>query len=179
MAEPHEVLAKLSPDEAAQALRRCCGSERWVVGMLERLPFDSTAALFAAADAVWARLGSEDHLEAFSHHPRIGADLPSGGPVDPSDLESARLRATAAWARAEQAGAVAADPETRQELRAGNLAYTERFGFAFIVCATGKSAAEMVALLHERLHNAPETERLVAAREQARITHLRLEKLAT
>jgi 2-oxo-4-hydroxy-4-carboxy-5-ureidoimidazoline decarboxylase len=179
MAEPHEALAALSPDAAARALHRCCGSARWVQGMLARLPFHSTAALQAAADDVWAHLGREDQLEAFSHHPRIGAALPAGGRGDPEDPEAARLGATAAWARDEQAGAAAADAGTRERLRAGNLAYTERFGFAFIVCATGKSAGEMLALLEERLRNEPDSERLIAAREQARITHLRLDKLAT
>ena len=95
MAEPHEVLAALPRDEAAQALHRCCGSRRWVQAMLARLPFSSTPALLAAADEVWARLATDDQLEAFSHHPRIGADLPSERGVGREEPEAARFRETA------------------------------------------------------------------------------------
>jgi hypothetical protein len=193
MPEAHAVLAAMNDAEAARALARCCGARRWVEGMRARAPFASTAALLTAADAVWESLDVADHLEAFAHHPRIGADLPTvepgpgpaplaagGAPsAEPSGTSAPDLRATAAWAREEQAGAVHADAETRQRLRAGNQAYAQAFGFTFIVCATGKSAREMLDLLEQRLHNSPEVERRIAAREQAKITRLRLEKLAT
>jgi len=212
MPEPHEVLAAMTRAEAARALGRCCGAGRWVEGMLARAPFASTAALLAAADQIWDGLTAEDHLEAFAHHPRIGADLPparlgadlpparlgadlppdrplpaTGDPVvGPGGTAGGRaaaagpdLGATAAWARAEQAGAIEADADTRDRLRRGNLAYDARFGYTFIVCATGKSAGDMLALLEARLRNAPDTELRVAAREQAQITRLRLLKLAT
>jgi 2-oxo-4-hydroxy-4-carboxy-5-ureidoimidazoline decarboxylase len=195
MPEAHAVLAAMSDGEAARALARCCGARRWVEGMQARAPFATTAALLDAADAVWGSLDVADHLEAFSHHPLIGADLPGDEPGPPPvaagagrpaehSAEQSRssapdLRATAAWAREEQAGAVHADAETRRRLRAGNQAYARTFGFTFIVCATGKSAREMLELLEARLHNSPETERRIAAREQAKITRLRLEKLAT
>lgn len=172
MAEPHEVLAGLPEGEATTALLRCCGAPRWVEGMRARLPFVSTPALLAAADEVWRGLGREDYLEAFSHHPRIGADLRQADAAAP-------FATTAAWARDEQAGAARADHDTREQLRLGNLAYAERFGFTFIVCATGKSAGDMLALLRTRLANQPDAEIQVAAREQARITRLRLEKLGT
>jgi 2-oxo-4-hydroxy-4-carboxy-5-ureidoimidazoline decarboxylase len=181
MPEAHAVLAALGDAEAARALARCCGARRWVEGMRARAPFATTAALLAAADAVWESLDVADHLEAFAHHPRIGADLPAGAeqPAEQPKSSAPDLRATAAWAREEQAGAVHADAETRQRLRTGNQAYAQAFGFTFIVCATGKSAREMLDLLEARLHNSPEIERRIAAREQAKITRLRLEKLAT
>jgi 2-oxo-4-hydroxy-4-carboxy-5-ureidoimidazoline decarboxylase len=166
--------------EAERALARCCGARRWVEGMRSRAPFATTAALLDAADAVWESLDVADHLEAFAHHPRIGAELPADERADePAKSSAPDLRATAAWAREEQAGAVQADAETRQRLRAGNQAYAQAFGFTFIVCATGRSAREMLDLLEARLHNSPELERRIAAREQAKITRLRLEKLAT
>ena len=195
MPEAHAVLAAMSDAEAARALARCCGARRWVEGMQARAPFATTAALLTAADTVWESLDVADHLEAFAHHPRIGAELPVGEPgpaplaaggapsADPSagqpGSSAPDLRETATWAREEQAGAVHADAETRQRLRAGNQAYAQAFGFTFIVCATGRSAREMLDLLEARLHNSPEVERRIAAREQAKITRLRLENLAT
>ena len=168
MAEPHEVLNGLPADEARAALARCCGAARWVNGMMKRRPFASSGDLHAAADEIFATLGEDDLREAFAHHPRIGANV---------DELRARFAATSAWAGAEQAGAVGADEAVLEALRAGNLAYEQRFGFLFIVCATGKSAAEMLALLRARLSNRPEVELPLAAAEQAKITHLRLEKL--
>jgi len=131
--------------------------------MLARRPFASTAALHADAEAAWAALGREDTLEAFEHHPRIGAR--AGAPkVD-------------AWASAEQARVNDADGGTRAALADANERYLARFGYIFIVCATGKSASEMLALLEARLGNDPAHELAIAAGEQARITRLRLEKL--
>lgn len=155
-----------SPD--AFALQRCCGAKRWVEGMLARRPFDSLAAIHAAADEVWATMTRDDYLEAFAHHPRIGENL--------AELKQ-KFGSTAHLASAEQAGAESANEETLLALRDGNAAYHARFGHSFIVCATGKSAPEMLALLQARLSNEPEAELAIAAAEQAKITHLRLEKL--
>ncbi|HVJ19572.1 MAG TPA: 2-oxo-4-hydroxy-4-carboxy-5-ureidoimidazoline decarboxylase [Polyangiaceae bacterium] len=155
--------------EAEAALFRCCGSSRWVSSMLARRPFATREALLAAADEIWAGLGRADFLEAFSHHPAIGADI--------AELRK-RFAATSAWSSEEQAGAAEADEATLAALRAGNLSYAARFGYIFIVCASGKSAREMLALLEQRLQNAPQIELGVAAAEQAKITKLRLEKLA-
>ncbi|HEX2569096.1 MAG TPA: 2-oxo-4-hydroxy-4-carboxy-5-ureidoimidazoline decarboxylase [Polyangia bacterium] len=162
-----EALNRL-PDEAARTeLERCCGARRWIAGMLAQRPFPDRATLLEAARDVWRGLGPEDWREAFTHHPRIG------------DIEGLRKRfaTTAAWASAEQAGASSASEEVLRSLAEGNRRYEERFGHIFIVCATGKSAAEMNALLYERLGNDPETELRIAAGEQAKITQLRLEKL--
>ena len=136
--------------------------------MLERLPFASHTAMYAAAVEIWAQLGPDDYREAFSHHPEIGASL---------DELRKKFAKTAGLSRAEQSGALGASETTLQALRDGNRAYRERFGFSFIVCATGKSAQEMLSLLRARLKHAPDLELDIAATEQAKITHLRLEKL--
>jgi 2-oxo-4-hydroxy-4-carboxy-5-ureidoimidazoline decarboxylase len=168
MADPHEVLNALSPSAARAALTRCCGAQRWVDGMLARRPFASTAQLLAAADAVSATLTRADQLEAFAHHPQIGADL--------AELQR-KFASTAGMSADEQAGARGADQRTLEALRDQNRAYLSRFGYIFIVCASGKSAAEMLALLERRLGNEPDLELRIAAGEQAKITKLRLEKL--
>jgi 2-oxo-4-hydroxy-4-carboxy-5-ureidoimidazoline decarboxylase len=161
--EPHALLNALSTADARAALTRCCGSTRWVASMLARRPWASSSALHADAEATWGSLGRDDVLEAFAHHPRIGARAESTDD---------------AWARQEQARVGDADGETRRSLVEANERYLRRFGYIFIVCATGKSAAEMLGLLEARLGNDPERELAIAAREQARITRLRLEKLA-
>ena len=166
--EPHQVLNGLPAEDARAALARCCGASAWITAMLARRPFASSAALHAAADEIWARLGRSDILEAFAHHPQIGANL---------DELRARFAATSAWATQEQGGVALAHESVLSALRAGNLAYQQRFGYIFIVCASGKSAAEMLALLQARLPNPPERELGLAAAEQAKITHLRLDKL--
>jgi 2-oxo-4-hydroxy-4-carboxy-5-ureidoimidazoline decarboxylase len=162
MAEPHDVLNALAPEEARAALTRCCGSTRWVEGMLARRPFASTAELRADADELWWSLGPEDFLEAFAAHPRIGVRT-----------------TTDAWARQEQSSVGAAGAELRAALAEANDRYLRRFGHIFIVYATGKTAAEMLGLLEARMPNDPDHELSIAAGEQAKITQLRLEKLAS
>jgi len=168
-AEPHAVLNALSIEDARAALLRCCGATRWAGWLLTQRPFASSEALFKAAAGVWTQMEKADMLEAFAHHPEIG-----------SNLEALRQRfaATAAWASAEQAGVAGADDDTLEALRDGNVRYRETFGYVFLVCASGKTAAEMLALLRARLPNDPDTELRVAAAEQAKITRLRLEKLS-
>lgn len=136
--------------------------------MLAARPFPGDEAVFDASELLFRTLGRDDYLEAFAHHPRIGADL---------DALRARFAATAAWSQAEQAGAATADGETLRALQAANVAYEAQFGYLFIVCATGKSATEMLSLLEARRHNAPDVELAVAAGEQAKITRLRLARL--
>ncbi len=132
--------------------------------MLARRPFGSLEALRAAAREEWFALTPSDWREAFSHHPRIG------------DRESLRQRfaATRQLSENEQAGVRDAPDEVLEALAEGNLAYERRFGYIFIVCATGRTAEEMLALLRARLDNDPDQEILIAAEEQARITELRL-----
>jgi OHCU decarboxylase len=150
----------LMPDAARDAFTRCCGSRRWVGGMLVRRPFTSADDLFAAADAIWAGLERADYLEAFSHHPAIGASGARG------------------FSAHEQAQVAQASAATLQDLETLNRRYRERFGFVFLVCATGKSADEMLALLRARIDNPADVELQIAAGEQAKITRLRLETLA-
>jgi 2-oxo-4-hydroxy-4-carboxy-5-ureidoimidazoline decarboxylase len=161
-------LNALPPSEARAVLERCCGAERWVEGMLQRRPFASPAALLEQAHAVWRELPAPDFLEAFSHHPEIGANL---------DELRRKFAATAELSLTEQAGAAHASEATLSALGRQNQAYRARFGYSFIVCASGKTASEMLELLQGRLGNAPEVELGIAAAEQAKITRLRLEKL--
>jgi len=168
MPEPHAVLNALAEPAAAEALWQCCGSERWVAALLAARPYASTYALHDHAERIWQSLGEGDYLEAFAHHPQIGEDLAA--------LRQ-RFASTHALAAGEQAGVQGADEATLLALREGNRAYRERFGFIFIVYATGKSAAEMLKLLQERIVNEPAAEILLAAVEQAKITRLRLDKL--
>jgi allantoicase len=163
-----DYLNGLGDAEAIDAFTRCCGARRFAEAMTGQRPFASRAALFGEAEAQWWRLSPADWLEAFTHHPKIGGDV---------EALRAKFGATAAWSEGEQAGATGADEATLEALAHGNTAYLERFGFIFIVCASGKSAAEMLALLDDRLPNDPAQEIFTAAGEQAKITALRLEKL--
>jgi 2-oxo-4-hydroxy-4-carboxy-5-ureidoimidazoline decarboxylase len=161
-------LGAMTEGEAREALTRCCGATRWVEGMLKRRPFASDAALTQAAAQEWARMTRGDILEAFAQHPRIGERL---------DFLRQQLASTADWSAGEQSAVGRASESTLTALHDRNLRYEEKFGHIFIVCASGKSAAEMLALLEARLGNDPEAELAIAAAEQAKITKLRLEKL--
>jgi OHCU decarboxylase len=156
-----------SSDRASQLLGDCCGSSQWVRGMVSRRPFGSVERAIAAADAVWQSLGPDDWKEAFSHHPRIGEHRTAA-------RQSER---GASWAAGEQSGMGAAADATREALAVANREYEQRFGHIYIVCASGKTAEEMLADAGARLRNDPETELRVAAEEQRKITRLRLEKL--
>jgi 2-oxo-4-hydroxy-4-carboxy-5-ureidoimidazoline decarboxylase len=162
-----ERLNLLSENEAREALMRCCGSSHWTEKMLRQRPFSSEDKLFSAAQAAWGEVTPKDWLEAFTHHPRIG------------DVESLRKKfgSTAQWASQEQKGVQGASEAVLQALAAGNQEYEKKFGFIFLVCATGKTADEMLELLKKRMHNDTETELRVAAAEQDKITRIRLEKL--
>lgn len=164
-----DELNNLPESDAIDAFTRCCGSHRWVNKMVHRRPYRDREDLLAAADEVWERLAREDYLEAFSHHPKIG------------DVDSLRKKfaSTAQWASGEQSGTATASEETLRGLAEGNQAYEAKNGFIFIICATGKSADEMLEALRARLANPPETELRIAAEQQAMITRLRLEKLLT
>ena len=147
----------MAVEEASAELLCCCGSRRWAQRMTESRPFYRTEDLLDAADRIWRELSEEDWLEAFAAHPRIGA------------------RASG-QAAAEQAGVRGASPETLAALARANREYEEHFGYIFIVCASGRSAEEMLDLCRRRLHNDYREELQVAAEEQRKITRLRLEK---
>ena len=163
------ILNQLGALAAPMALSRCCGARNWVSGMMAETPYESMADLEQKAEEVWWALQPDDWLEAFLHHPQIGAD--------PEELRK-KFAATSSWSSNEQAGVQQADETVIQALASGNKAYLERFGFIFIVCATGKSAAEMLSLLEARLPNDRETELQIAAGEQNKITLIRLRKLS-
>lgn len=153
-----------SPEAAEEMLRRACGSSAWVDRMMLRRPFGSDEALKDAARKEWFALTEDDWLEAFWHHPRIGD----------RDSLAARFPATHELSEKEQAGVAAARTGMLDALATTNEIYFEKFGFIFIVCATGKSANEMLQLLRDRLNNDRTTELRIAAEEQAKITALRL-----
>jgi OHCU decarboxylase len=158
-------LNALREDAAAQAFLRCCGSSRWARAMAAARPFASLESLHRAADTQWSMLQPPDVLEAFAAHPKIGetaADAAAG---------------TERWSADEQSGARSATDELRQRLAAANRAYESRFGYIFIICASGKTAEEMLASLESRLWHTPEEELAIAAAEQRQITRLRLGKL--
>jgi len=161
-----EDLNTLDAAAAARELLRCCGSPRWARQVTAMRPFASVEAMVAAADSCWVALDPADWLEAFAAHPRIGGGKASAG-REPGDD----------WPAQEQAGVAAAADVTLRRLADLNRDYEERFGHIFIVCATGKSAVEMLDLLERRLGNDPETEIRVAAAEQQKITGLRLARL--
>ncbi len=163
---PIGKLNRLTAEEARAALLACCGSTRWASEVAALRPFWDVGQLLNLGGRVWRELPREDWLEAFRAHPKIGekqAEKETGA-------EAQR------WAEGEQSRAREASNETLDALAEANRGYEERFGFIFIVCATGKSADEMLALLRERIDNDPETELRVAAGEQWRITELRLRK---
>jgi OHCU decarboxylase len=154
-----ERLNGLAAGELREALRRCCGSEAWVERMMDARPFDDSRALFDAADRIWRSLQPHDWLQAFAAHPRIGD------------------RKAAGWSAAEQKRALAGDRVILEQLAERQREYESRFGHIFIVCATGRTAGEMLSMLQARLGNDPEAELQTAAEEQRKITRLRLEKL--
>ncbi len=160
-------LDAMPPAQAAELLAECCGSSRWVSEMSMRRPFGSRGAVDAAADEIWQALEAGDWLEAFASHPRIG------------ERSSAFRQGErgSAWAAGEQSGVERARQDVRDGLAAANREYEERFGHIYIVCATGKTGEEMLALALARLRNSPAEELSVAAEEQRKITRLRLDKL--
>ncbi len=162
-----EELNKLSRDKAFEELFKCCGSTDWARNLADFRPFKDKQELFKLSDMIWISSEMEDGLEAFSHHPKIG---------DLKNLEK-KFASTKEWAGGEQAGVNTAEHQTLTELAEGNKAYENKFGYIFIVCATGKTADEMLLLLKARLMNDPTTEFRIAMAEQNKITHLRLEKL--
>jgi len=152
---------------ATELLRECCGSSRWASAMAARRPFGSRDAVLAAADEIWRSLDAGDWREAFAHHPRIGERTSTVPQTDRGK----------SWAAGEQSGVDRANRDVREALAEANRDYERRFGYIYIVCATGKSAEEMLAIAKSRLRNDPEIELRVATEEQRKIMRLRLQKL--
>jgi allantoicase len=162
-----EKFHRLPMQKAINTLLDCCGSRGWAEQMAEKRPFAGPAELFAAADKTWSALGPEGWLEAFRHHPPIGGNR-----------AKARQSATASrWSAKEQSAAQQAAPEVLAALARENHAYARKFGYVFLICASGKTSEEILQALRQRISHAPEIELPIAAEEQRKITRLRLEKL--
>jgi OHCU decarboxylase len=153
-----EMLNALPPAATEQELLRCCASPRWAAAVAANRPFSSVEELMAKADDIWWSLEGGDWLEAFAAHPRIG-------------------ERGVGWAVEEQAGVRGAEGAVLGRLTTLNHDYERKFGHVFLIFATGKTAAQMLAELERRLSNDPATELRTAAGEQARITRLRLQNL--
>lgn len=152
----------------AEELTKCCGATAWVENMVALFPVAAAETLTAQATTVWNSLSETDWREAFTHHPKIGGDVAA--------LRE-KFASTSTWAEGEQSSVKQASQATLEALAAGNTEYERKFGYIFIVCATGKTADEMLALLQARMPNKPEVELRIAAGEQDKITRIRLEKL--
>lgn len=162
-----EELNNLSTEKAFEELFKCCGCTVWAQNIVDFRPFNSKSDLLKVSDMAWISCDMTEGLEAFSHHPKIG-DLKS--------LEK-KFSTTKVWAADEQAGVDVATDKTLIDLDISNKLYEDKFGFIFIVCAKGKTATEMLALLKARLMNDLEVEFKIAMKEQNKITHIRLDKL--
>ena len=155
---------ELEAEQAAKEILPCCGSLAWARDLAARRPIDDEPSLLQCSDEIWKRLPLEAWLEAFSTHPRIGE-------------RKAPPRASgqsAAWSRQEQQRVAGADTQAQSALAEGNREYERKFQRVFLVCATGKSALEILAILERRLQNDDATELREAAEEQRKITNLRL-----
>ena len=153
-------------DDVIEALQSCCASAAWAQAVAERRPYESIDELIAIAELQWWQLPRLEWVQAFGAHPRIGeraAATPQAGQGD-------------AWSEEEQSAA-RATRATAARLAELNRAYEEKFGYTYIVSATGKTAEEMISIAERRMTNEPDAEVRIAAEEQARITGLRLRKL--
>jgi 2-oxo-4-hydroxy-4-carboxy-5-ureidoimidazoline decarboxylase len=157
---------RLAADEAAKEILPCCGSRAWARGMASSRPMQDVATLLATSDRIWRDLRAADWLEAFRGHPRIGETRRSAEP-------SAR---SLDWSAQEQSRAGESDASLQQALAEGNRQYEQKFHRIFIICATGKSAGEILANLRQRLNNDDATELREAAEQQRQITQIRLRK---
>lgn len=160
-----EQLNLLHELQAERRLLACCGSRAWARGVAAGRPYYNFDEVLATSDRVWWQLPPDDWREAFSRHPRIG-----------DGAASARNTAEY-WSEREQARARAGSAATLAELAELNAEYEDRFGHVFLICATGKTADQILDAARERLNNAPDAELRIAAEEQRLITHLRLRKL--
>ena len=155
------------PEVAERDVLDCCASQAFAKAITAGRPYREPAALVAAVNAVFAALSWDDIVEGMSAHPRIGDRAAQHGPV--GDVGSG-------WSAAEQSGAATASEAVRQGLADGNLAYEERFGHVFLICATGLSGPEMLTRLRARLDHDDKIERAVVRQELLKITHLRMAK---
>jgi 2-oxo-4-hydroxy-4-carboxy-5-ureidoimidazoline decarboxylase len=152
--------------EAAEEILPCCGSKAWARGVAARRPIHDEAALLITCDEVWKELPESDWMEAFRSHPRIGE----------SRASTSALAQSVSWSKTEQQRVSTADDEVKRALAEGNRVYEQRFKRIFIVCASGKSAIEILEILRRRLRDDDKTELQEAAEQQRQITRIRLRK---
>jgi OHCU decarboxylase len=157
----------MSALDAESEFLKCCGAKKWARAMVDARPFANAQAMFDKAAAVFGSLSDEDWLEAFRAHPKIGEKKAATAQSDTAQK----------WSAHEQSQTANAAAGVMEALAAGNREYERQFGFIFIVCASGKSAEEMLSMLNERMANSAPAEFRIAAKEQQKITQLRLQKL--
>lgn len=158
---------ELSAGQASAEFLKCCGSTAWAKQMSASRPFSDYEELATKADEIWWALSEEDWLEAFRAHPKIGEKKAA-------TVQSAEAQR---WSAAEQSESEKAADDLKAALANANRRYEEQFGYIFIICASGKSAPEILESLNNRLQNDPDAELRTAAEEQRKITQLRLKKL--
>jgi 2-oxo-4-hydroxy-4-carboxy-5-ureidoimidazoline decarboxylase len=157
---------QLNDEEAVREILACCGAQAWARAVAARRPFQDQTSLIQVSDEVWAGMATQDWMEAFSKHPRIGERRAP-------QLASAQ---SAAWSTQEQEKVATAGEAVQLALAEANRQYERRFNNVFIVCATGKTAPEILEILRRRLGNDDATELREAAEEQRKITNIRLRK---
>ena len=165
----NSVLAQwnLADNEFAMAaMMDCCGARRWAAAMVDLRPAGAETELYEAADRLWKTMAEQDWLEAFACHPRIGERKAA--------LHASHRSST--WSGQEQSSVQTAADAVLVALAEGNARYEEKFGFTYIVCATGKEPEEMLAILEIRLGNTRNSELREAAEQQRQIMHIRLKK---
>jgi 2-oxo-4-hydroxy-4-carboxy-5-ureidoimidazoline decarboxylase len=157
---------QLNDEEAVREILACCGAQAWARAVAARRPFQDQPSLIQVSDEVWAGMATQDWMEAFSKHPRIG------------ERKAPQLAAaqSAAWSTQEQEKVATAGEAVQLALAEANRQYERRFNYVFIVCATGKTAPEILEILRRRLGNDDATELREAAEEQRKITNIRLRK---
>jgi len=162
-----QIFNSLPSEQLFIELEKCCGSSNWIKQIISNRPYQCIEDIHQVSDDIWSNLMDSDYLEAFTHHPQIG------------DIDSLKKKfaSTASWAENEQKGSNQASTEILSALKIANQEYLAKFGFIFIVCATGKTAQQMLDLLKQRMLNDNAIELEIAAAEQNKITHLRLDKL--
>jgi len=163
----HTILNAQNETQVAATLQQCCASEKWVTRMIASRPFIDTSEVLSQATSIWESLEEVDFLQAFAAHPQIG---------DVKTLQ-AKYANTQAIASSEQSQVATASDDTIEQLALANQLYLKRFGFIFIICATGKSADEMLNALLARIGNSRQQEIENAAAEQLKITILRLNRV--
>ena len=157
-------LNELDQADAREVFFLCCTASNWINGMADARPFKDTDSVQAQAVKLWETMEKSDFMEAFDGHPKIG---------DPDSL-GAKYRNTHALASGEQSSVELASDEVIHSLEIANQQYEQKFGYIFIVCATGKTADQMLGLVNRRITNDPETELAIAAIEQQKITAIRI-----